>query len=221
MASMVERRAAKALRRKAAARKRRVASIESSLPLIERVRRSAAGPIHHCMIHDELFEHGLGTLILTREAATGELAMGAFLVDVFCLGIKDVAFQYLDAWELELYIAATARAAPLVPVDPSYARKLLRDVASYAESIGFRPHRDFAAVETLFGDVRAEACDATFRFGLDGKPFYVVGPSESAAKIRNRLARLHNRLGDGGFDFMIPLDDDEVIASRDLAAVME
>ena len=53
----------------------------------------------------------------------------------------------------------------LVPIEPSYAGKLLWEVAAWAESIGVAPHRDFAAVERLFGDVSADACDASFQFG--------------------------------------------------------
>jgi hypothetical protein len=41
-----------------------------------------------------------------------------------------------------------------------YARKLLRGLAAWSQSIGFAPHRDFAAVEPIFGDVNADASDA-------------------------------------------------------------
>jgi hypothetical protein len=34
-------------------------------------------------------------------------------------------------------------------VEPSMARKLLRDVVAWSRSIGFAPHRDFAVVERL------------------------------------------------------------------------
>jgi hypothetical protein len=66
-------------------------------------------------------------------------------------------------------------------------------------SIGFAPHGDFAAVERMFGDVSADASDAVFRFGRDGKPVYIPGPSETAAVIRRRIAQLQEYLGDGGF----------------------
>jgi hypothetical protein len=46
--------------------------------------------------------------------------------------------------------------------------------------IGFAPARDFAVVERLFGDVQAEACDAAFQFGYEGKPLYVGDLSDTA-----------------------------------------
>jgi len=48
-------------------------------------------------------------------------------------------------------------------------------------------HRDFAVVERLFGDVKAEACDTTFQFGYEGKPLYVRDLSNTAGL--KRLAR--------------------------------
>src|SRR2546430_2481500 len=81
------------------------------------------------------------------------------------------------------------------------ARKLLRDLAAWSQSIGFAPHRDFAVVERMFGDVSADASDAIFRFGRDGKPVYIPGPSETAPLIRRRIEQLQKYLGDDGFGF--------------------
>jgi len=50
----------------------------------------------------------------------------------------------------------------------------------WSQSIGFAPHRDFTAVERIFGDVSADASEASFRFGRDGKPVYIPGPMDTA-----------------------------------------
>jgi hypothetical protein len=104
-----------------------------------------------------------------------------------------------------LLVATTSTTQPLSCVDPSYARKLLRDVTAWSGSIGFSPHRNFAAVEPLFGDVNAEACDVDFRFGRDGKPLYTPGPFETPAQVRRRLEQLRMRLGDEGFESIAAL----------------
>ncbi len=68
-------------------------------------------------------------------------------------------------------------------LDPAHARKLLRDVTAWAASNGFAPHRDFAVIDTLFGDVSADACKATFTFVRDGGQVGVSWPNESAAEV--------------------------------------
>jgi hypothetical protein len=205
-------RAGKAARRKKVlAERRKLAQAEAGLPLAERARRLATAPVHCCLIQEELFERGNGMVILARKTGSGRLAMASFLVDVWCLGVKDVIFRQLDVSEMEDFVAVAGAAAPFVSVDPSYARKLLRDVVAWARSLGLPPHADYAAAELLFGDSAAAACDAAFSFGHDGKPLYIPGPDETPAQVRRRLEGLRRQLGDDGFDFMaaVPMDENE------------
>ena len=76
----------------------------------------------------------------------------------------------------------------------------MRDLAAWSQSIGFTPHRDFAVVERLFGDVDLNASDAVFEFGRDGKPLYIPGPRESVVQVRRRIEHLRKKFGDDGFD---------------------
>jgi hypothetical protein len=198
MTNMALKRARKAQKRKqVVAQKRRVEALESSLPA--RVLRVAHAPIQGCFVTEELFEVGIGTLILARGVTRHHVALSSFLIDVFCLGIKDVMFEAVEGDVFEMYLEATNAGSPLAAVDPAYARKLLRDLAAWSQSIGFAPHSDFAAVEPIFGDVGTDATDTVFRFGYDGKPVYIPGPSESASAIRRRTAQLQKYLGDDGF----------------------
>ena len=198
--NMALKRARKAQRRKqVVAQKRRAETLETSLPA--RVLRAAQAPIQHCLLTEDLFETGMGTLILARGATPHLLALSSFLRDVFCLGIKDVTFESLERDEFAMYVEATDAGSPLVSISPSDARKLLRDLAAWSQSIGFPPHRDFVAVERMFGDVSADASEANFPFGRDGKPLYIPGPFESATLVRRRIEQLQKHLGDDGFEF--------------------
>jgi hypothetical protein len=199
--NIASRRFKKAVRRKAqVAEKRRLEKVEGTLPA--QVRRALAAPIRHCLLQDSLFEEGIGALVVTRGASTNQLELGTFLLDAYCLGIKDVMYRSIEAEEFAYYLDISAAGSPLRPVDPAYARKLLRDLAAWAKTIGFAPHPDFSAVELMLGDVNAEASDATFRFGRDGRPCYMPGPSESPSLIRSRLGQLQQRFGAEGFDFL-------------------
>ena len=198
--NMAVKRAKKAQRRKqVVAQKRRAEAVEASLPA--RVLRAAQAPIRHCFLTETVFDIGMGTLVLTRGGTQDHLTLSSFLIDTFCLGIKDVMFESVESEVFEMYMEATDAGAPMVSVDPSYARKLLCDLAAWSQSIGFAPHRDFAVVERLFGDVSVDTSDAVFRFGRDGKPFYIPGPNDTAHLIRRRIEQLQKYLGDDGFGF--------------------
>jgi hypothetical protein len=171
--------------------------LEASLPA--RVLRAAQAPIQHCFLTESVFDIGIGSLVLARGDTRHHFALSVFLIDPFCLGIKDVMFQRFEGDVFEMYMDATEVTSPMVSVDPSYARKLLRDLAAWSQSIGFAPHRDFTAVERIFGDVAADASQASFQFGCDGKPVYIPGPMDTAPLIRQRVEQLRKHLGDDGF----------------------
>jgi hypothetical protein len=197
--NMALKRARKAQRRKQVMlEKSRADAHESSLAA--QVLRSAGTPVRCCVVTEGLFDFGMGSLVLARGVTSHQLWVGMFLIDVFCLGIKDAVFRQMDDEMLDAYLdASAAQGMPLADVEPGHARKLLRDLSAWSQSIGIPPHRDFAIAERLFGDV--EASDAAFQFGRDGKPVYIPGPNDTPALVNRRLNHLRERLGDDGFDF--------------------
>ena len=198
--NMALKRARKAQRRKqVVAQKRRTEALDAGPPA--RVLRAAEAPVQHCLLTEDLFELGIGTMILARGVTRHHFAVGIFLLDVFCLGIKDAMFRSLESDEFAMYVEVTNAGSPLVSIGPSDARKLLRDLAAWSQSIDFAPHRDFATVERIYGDVSADESEADFQFGRDGKPLYIPGPFESATLIRRRIEQLQKHLGGDGFDF--------------------
>jgi hypothetical protein len=159
--NIAQKRAAKAQRRKAiVAGKRKTEIAATGGSLVERVRRATAGRIMRCALQDSLGRLGFGMLILVRESAEGALSMGGFLLDAH-YGIKDVVFRPIDEPELDRFYAMVAESGALVAIEPADARKLLHDAVARAQALGIRPHRDYAVVEALFGDVRIEDSTVT------------------------------------------------------------
>lgn len=208
-----QRRAAKAARRKKLlAERRKVAMAEKQSPRAERMRRMAAAPIHCCLVNEALFEVGNGNLLLARKAADGRMGLAAFMLDVYCVGVKDVILRLDDPAEIERVIATLGDVQPLTEIDTACARKLLRDLVGWSRSIGLAPHPDYAGAELLFGDVAADACVENFSFGKDGRPLLIPGPLDTRARIRQRIDALRRKLGENGFDFaqLDEFDDDEI-----------
>ncbi|MGJ4953321.1 hypothetical protein [Bradyrhizobium sp. HKCCYLS20291] len=116
----------------------------------------------------------MGTLVLTR-GHTSPYNMAVFLLDSFALGVKDVMFRTMEGAQIEQYMAMADAGGTMVPLAPSEARKLLRELAAWSKTHGFAPHRDFATVEKFFGDVNADDSDSVFQFGRDGKPVLISG----------------------------------------------
>ena len=159
--NLARKRARKAQRRKlVVADKLKAEAAEASIPA--RVHRAAGLPLRCCLMTEALFEAGIGTLILAR--GTYDAVLAAFLIDLQGPGVKDVSFDRLDRDMFDAYTETWETVAPMIAIEPGYGRKLLREVVAGSRSIGFAPHRDYAMVELLFGDVDADACDAVFPF---------------------------------------------------------
>jgi len=61
---------------------------------------AANAPIHECLVPANLFERGIGNLVFSRSLPGGRTALAMFLLDVFCLEVKDTFFTVVGRDEL-------------------------------------------------------------------------------------------------------------------------
>jgi hypothetical protein len=159
-------------------------------------------------ISSTLFELGMGYVILSRFKSEGRVESGVFLLDVYCLGVKDAMFVQLDIAEYESNLLNRFSAQnPLEPIEPSCARKLVEDAVRYAASFGFQPHPDYKKACRVFGGTDPGACTRQFVFGYHGKPHYIQGPHESPQRVARILDTLKTRCGEGNFTYVVLADD--------------
>jgi len=150
-------------------------------------------------------------VVVCRYKSGGRVEAGCFLVDVYCLGVKDAFFRVFEEEEFqEVCLARYFPKGVPVPKPASWGRKLVEEAMRYAASLGFTPHADFKKGARVFGGVEASECAEKFVFGNEGKPLYVQGPYDGAAKAERILATLRTKFGDDGFHYIIPMgvDDD-------------
>jgi len=198
--------AQKASRRKAiVAEKRRAETATMGGREARRIIDAARSPVKSCIVAERLFADGIGGVALARTLPSGLVGGSFFLVDVWCIGVKDAFFAVMPEQIFEERMERSSREQPLIDIDPPVARKLLREAAAYAGSFGLAPSEGFAEAEALFGDI--PLATETFPFGKDGKPFFVSGPNDSPSRIRRILDTVAKRAGPGGFDYVVHLDN--------------
>ena len=168
-------------------------------------------PIHECLVPENLFENGLGTVIWTRRTPQNSIAVSAFIVDVFCLGVKNALFNVSSEQHYENTVKPRLTEAHedqvFEYIHPSCARKLIEGAISYAKNLGFAAHRDYRNAQGIFGDIDAQACPAQFTYGSDGIPFYIRGPNESISQARRIIDQLHLKCGEGNFHYLVATDE--------------
>jgi hypothetical protein len=202
----LRREAQKESRRKAiVAEKRRAETATKGGRQARQIIDAARAPVKTCVVHEKLFATGIGWVVLARTLPSGLVGGSFFLVDVWCLGIKDAFFVVMTQQIFDEQMDGSSREQEFVDIDPSVARKLLHDAATYAGSFGLAPSEDFAEAQAIFGDI--PLATETFAFGKDGKPFFVAGPNDSPTRIRRILDALVKRAGPDGFDYIVPMDE--------------
>ena len=143
-------------------------------------------------------------MILGRTISAATVATGVFLVDVYCLGVKDAYYAEPTHEQLrEMIDKMTDEGNPVDDIAPECARKIVDGAIAYAKEFGFTPHADYPPAGALFGDIDAGACPTEYEFGKDGKPLYVSGPYDTPAKISKVVRALTAKVGEGNFDFMV------------------
>src|SRR6266702_451246 len=87
----------KKLERRSAKRKEKRHHLvkEQNAGLPERLRDAAKFPVLHCWIGDAIREQGIGWVVLSRQLSNGSVAVASFLVDSYCLGVKDAFGEVL------------------------------------------------------------------------------------------------------------------------------
>jgi len=168
----------------------------------------ADAPVYECQIPKNLFKDGMGNVMIARELPSGELAMAMCLLDVFCLGVKDLACGVV---EVPVYHRRThfTTDGSYEAISPANLRALVEGAVEYARQLGLPPHPDYPNACRIFAGIDPLLADRVFTYGSDGKPLYISGPHDTKARSRQILAALERACGPGGFDFMLFVDGDE------------
>lgn len=181
------------------------------MPSMTKAKPYATFPVYECLIPDDLFKSGIGELVVTRRIPDGNIAMSAFVLDVFCLGVKDAMFKLLTVDDYENGIKPRMSATgsrTFEKIHPTCAKKLLDGLVNYSRDLGFSPHPDYQNAREIFGDVDGSACPVKYTYGKDGKPLYMNGPYESQAKVNKILDTLTQKCGVGGFNYIMAIGND-------------
>jgi hypothetical protein len=192
-------------------KQKRGTTVKKITPSMKKAKPYASYPIHECLIPDNLFNSGIGELVVTRRIPDGDIAMSAFVIDVFCLGVKDAMFMVLPESEYEHRIKGRMSATGdrgFEKLHQTCAKKLLDGLVDYAKELGFAPHPDYKNANELFGIIDAGVCPVKYAYGKEGKPFYMNGPYESPADIERILNTLTKKCGADGFKTVLRLNDD-------------
>ena len=144
--------------------------------------------------------HGIVSVLVAREHRREKVSVTGYLVDVYCLGVKDVVGpKVMDDADLRAYARTYFRVygAPALAAPIEMARELVWGAVAYARNLGFEPDPGF---EQVAGHLGLSEPTGVVRFGRHGKPYFVQGVRDNATRI---LRTLERSVGEGNFHFLV------------------
>jgi hypothetical protein len=209
MSKKDRRKAALKKRRKDKARRKKRQQAAAVRPSRGHVRRARNYPVFECLINPSWREGGLATILLSRQQPDGGIVFGVYLVDIFCLGLKNT---YCNA---NFSRARYAKVKPGIFVEEpprdcplDLAHQVIYGAIDYAAQLGFRPQKDFSLSKYILEERGALPESHHVSFGKDGKPFFMAGPYDNISAIRGKLERA---VGPDNYHFLIPIDPDDML----------
>ena len=145
---------------------------------------------------------GLAAVVVARRHRPQRVSVCGYLVDTFCLGVKNTLGpelmheRDLPGFLHTFFTSFEAVGQPLaVPLE--LGRHLVWGAVEHARRLGFEPVPDFRDTAGHLG----EWTDTSrITFGRDGVPFYVSGPYDNPRSVVRTLERT---CGEGNYHYVV------------------
>jgi hypothetical protein len=201
-------------RQKKALKKRTEKKVEQKLSQLRTaglaqliLRQARTYPFEGCWVQETWKDGGLAVVVVARRQPNGNLAFGNYLVDYYCLGLKDTYWNvdipagiFRNDAMPKMYQASGRP----ISISPDLAHEIIYGAIDYAAQYGFHPPRDFRDSQLLLAPPEMHPRSGAVEFGKDGQPFYIAGPHDNPDAIMRQLLRT---AGEGHFHYFMPLGD--------------
>lgn len=179
--------------------------------------------IGSCYVTEEMKEHGEGHVIVSRRHKGGKVSVAFYLVDLWCLGVKD-SFYRLRMEEEEFKEMVEKYKMGLRECSYEEAHNWVYGAIAFAEEAGIMPDKSFNLTQYMLEEDTDDIPLIEYDFGKDGKHLLVAHSNLEASRY---LPLLEKNLGQGNYNYLINVggfgdydddlfvDDDEDDDNRD------
>lgn len=168
----------------------------------KKIRMARKFPFYECLINPSWQDAGLATVLISRQQPDNNLVFGVFLVDVFCLGLKNTfcnADFAISRYQTDL-LGKIYREEKPVQCPIPLAHHVVYGGIAYAEQFGFKPQKDFKLSQYILdSEADIEPCEDV-EFGKDGKPLFISGPDDNVERI---MRQLESKVGKENFKYSV------------------
>lgn len=155
------------------------------------------------MTSEDNWGEGEGYVIVIREHTGGKKSFAAYLVDRWCVGVKDSFFNVrVDDDQVEGMLSRLSRFGTLDVVSYEQAHNMVWGAVAFAEEAGIKPCKDFALTQYYLEEDTDDVPLIEYDYGVDGK-YYLVATNN--LELSKYLQPMRKNLAEG--DYVYVVDD--------------
>ncbi len=153
--------------------------------------------VFECIIDNNWKEAGIAQVVVARKHSNGNISAGFYLVDLYCLGVKDSTFIFNNT-EVE-YNAMLNEYFPRknrLSISYALAHNIIYAAIEFADSFGFKPEKTFTEVtQYILEEDTDEVEFIDVECGYNGKPLFIKGPFDDKIKTNRIINQLEQTAG--------------------------
>lgn len=175
---------------------RKNTEFSETIYLRQRVRKL---PVGKCYLSKGWEKSGEAVAIVTRCHPKGTFTVGIFLIDTFCIGIRDSFYRFnIGSSELDRQIKKISSDVIIEESDYVTVHNLIYGAIEFAEEAGILPDKSYAMTQYILSPDTEDIPLMQFDFGKDGRHFLIAN---SVAELNLYLPKLKKNLGNE-FDYI-------------------
>lgn len=146
-------------------------------------KKARALPLKECLVMEGWESLGISNVIVARQHMSGNITVGVYMVDTYCLGVKDTLYRFnVSEEDYEELKSMFATKAAFKQVSYELVHNFILGAVAYAEELGISPHKDFAITEMILEEDDENITLMEMEFGFEGKPLLMVDTMLEASK---------------------------------------
>lgn len=155
-------------------------------------------PIYKCLISKNYKDAGEAMVTIARERGNGKLCVANFLIDAFCLGVKDVFGNVnLEKDQFREYVENNEDL--LMECDYALAHNYIYGAVEFAGEADIEPAASYRTWKYILDEDTDDVPYIDMEFGHKGKYLLVADPGTKEALL---IPKLREKLGDN-FDYIL------------------
>ena len=157
--------------------------------------------IGKCYRDSHLFDIGEGYVVVSRSHTGGKISFACYLVDTYCIGVKDSMYTLrTEKEEFDYILESLSKTNELEECSYEEAHNIVYGAVDFAEEIDIVPDDSFKLTKYMLEEDTEDVPLIEYEFGKDGKHFLVATDQYNASKYLSKLKQAYGN----DFKYIVP-----------------